>query len=180
MIQLLPLDPLPRDIHEDIRKYSKDIWPQVTPYSDTDFEDLYIKGTNFVKRVVERDYKNTALDEFLKTLFKSKFLAYSLILIKNTCTETSAIFPPHTDYKRTVGLNYIVQTGGPAVTTSTFHLPADYIIDKPTYWNKSSLDITHELTIDEGQWVTFNAQQPHSVENVKDFRIVLMVFLPGH
>jgi hypothetical protein len=175
MIKYLNLPPLPPDLVTEIDDYATEYWKTWQPYGNELFEERYPPGTNLIKRFVISPYDHKDVVKFFYKHLGCKYAGSGIILIENQET-TPAIFPPHTDYKRNLGLNYVIRAGGAAVETITYLPPAGAELKQLTYWNESELVVDQAEIVQEGQWYIFNAQKPHAVKNIETCRVILMVY----
>ena len=90
---------------------------------------------------------------------------------------------PHIDPYRNYGLLYVVDTGGPTVTTSWWQKkdsPIMYSLeDYPPllYHDYTDLDLLNSVSMKVGMWYVINVRVLHSVENLKSRRITIQCSL---
>lgn len=175
MIKYLNLPPLPKDLVDKINEYADICWESWEPYSNDVFEACYPENTNFVKRVVIAPFRLSGISAFFYKHLGYTSIGAGLILIENE-NDTPALFPPHTDFKRHLGLNCVIRDGGSNVETVTYFPPSGVELTPLMYWNESALEMDQCDVVEEGKWYIFDAQKPHAVRNVEGRRVILMIY----
>jgi len=96
---------------------------------------------------------------------------------KNFSSDTSST-PPHCDRRRSVAVNFLLQAGGTNVVTSFYQQRrSNNDLSKSENIAYHQVDVQSQTVIPEHVWHAFDAQQVHSVENIKSERYLLSIFL---
>jgi hypothetical protein len=114
--------------------------------------------------------------------FPGKKITPMIGLIRNTKTESTSSYGPHSDRVRTVGINFYIDLGGENVST-VFYDKFDPLDDLVGGHNATYNELTavEEVFFKNDIWYAFNTKQYHSVENIETTRIMLtlsMVNIP--
>lgn len=192
MISYLNLPEFDHSTKQKLLQSIDDIyWSNFNPLSTEKFQKCYpFTSENFVGRSItgSLDEKLTSyLNEYIKDnskleLIKKMRLGFGVILLKNLNDAEPAFFPPHTDYKRKLGINLILEKGGTDTCLEVYEPtnPPDFHdeIHGSSYWNHNNLTAIDKKNIKENVWHSFQASAPHSVTNILTRRTTLMMKLP--
>jgi hypothetical protein len=88
------------------------------------------------------------------------------------------IINPHCD-KRKWAINYIIETGGPAVTTTFYHQPNFSVLRDPATRVPvgTELKMIKQVIIEPNKWHILNTNVLHGVENVETQRQAITIGL---
>ena len=144
--------------------------------------DYYLCSPKYVDKSIPPELF-TVLNEIQK--FYSNYLPIdhvSAIRFMNVQRKGLSTRPPHVDVMRKLGINYYIELGGSNVVTNFYQDKRPYDSDLSLAKGKDLSDDRIELStvIPKDQWIAFNAQTYHSIENVENTRIIVAIILPGN
>lgn len=145
-----------------------DKWEVKRPYPFTDEE---ITSHNLVERLGSLIPDTTGLEEAFASLlpFSATFEFY---FMKNHNPDTLAAMAPFKDFKRSVAINYVLQTGGTAVETD-FYLNDATGNEKKIY--DLSLEKTSSYATQAGTWYAFDGTMVTSLAGIEDTCILINI-----
>jgi hypothetical protein len=177
MFQVVPLPTLSPELTDKLIKLAKDLfydeelqrqWITTRPYPfSTEILDHY----NIVERISFNIGDYIDLCE-LKAIMEPALpieATYQLFIMRNIRPNRKAIFPAHTDRKRGVALNYLLQSGGENVKLH-FHEPAASVAN--TFFNEINAPIRATFDTPLGAWGALDATDIHSVTGIEGDRII--------
>jgi hypothetical protein len=192
MLRYIDIPPLEQALYNQLFDEILNYWDTFTPLPIFMFETCYEqdKGvTHFVERqsidfISNRHSK--MLDEFIKdttSYFKDCPLTFGLVLMKNPGLTASVRFPPHSDFKRELGINILFENGGDNVVTETYTVdgsePSLHLRKYGvSYWNHNDLKIESSEVLSNNRWHLFNAGKAHGVSNIETKRSTLIINIP--
>jgi hypothetical protein len=175
MFAQVALPSLPTDLTNRLIQYAKDkfydveiqqLWQTQRAYP---FTSETLEQYNIVERISFNI--ETYLDE-VKAIIEPQLpieAHYQLFVMRNIRPSRMAIFPAHTDRKRGVALNYVLQPGGNSVKLH-FHEQAASIGN--TFFNEIEAPIIKTFDTENDAWGALNARAIHSVTDIEDDRIL--------
>jgi hypothetical protein len=103
-------------------------------------------------------------------------LVPALGAIHNVKQDNAACYPPHSDNsKRTVAINYYIETGGSNVETVVYNrLDQDECGGKIISYNDLPPVLTSSVAL-SGNWYVLSTKHFHSVENIETNRFMLTI-----
>ncbi len=102
------------------------------------------------------------------------------ILQNVSINEPLAFVPPHIDRGRTLGLMFIVETGGIDTTTTFYRTTHDeYTPQQTVMVDYNDLESVYSIKTLKDQWYLIDVQQFHSVENIETHRILYSINFYG-
>lgn len=110
--------------------------------------------------------------------FLSPFIPYNMdkttvLVFRNINDEEFCECPPHTDNDREFSVNYLLRAGGKNVVTKFYRQYKD--ISKTSFYLYDDVGDPETVPIKEKAWHVFNPFLPHSIHNIEDIRIVLII-----
>jgi hypothetical protein len=166
-------------------------WDNFIPLSNEVFFKCYQSSSeNFIERYIIGSLDKTIikyLTEYIKdnsdlSLIKHLPLNFGVSLLRNTNTSLPAIFPPHTDSKRDLGINLLLEKGGDNTCLELYETDnsPDYtdVINESSYWNPNNVKIYDKKSVNENVWHAFRASGIHGVSNILSRRTVLFMRFP--
>lgn len=174
----LNLPPVPLDIQTELVNFANEYIKTWKPESNDGYKAVYgDQPINYAERKVVVGFSNPRLTQFVESvcpLIKN----ISLFLMVNKGTGP-AVMPPHTDFDRELAINFVVQTGGDNVVTSFFKecnnpppvIKNGHILSR--FFHEDRLEKIGSIVFKQNNWVMFSSQNPHTVENIEGFRILI-------
>lgn len=102
------------------------------------------------------------------------------ILQNVSINDPVAFVPPHIDRGRTLGLMFIVETGGINTTTTFYKTPhTEYTPQQTVMVDYNDLESVYSIKTLKDQWYLIDVQQFHSVENIETHRILCSINFYG-
>jgi len=136
-----------------------------------------------INQVQYKNFDHTKTGQIVYHKLPTAFVAWinqHIVTTYNRATiavHHGEIAPPHTDYLRQYGINYIHQLGGNRVTTVWYQEIGKPIVREgrarqPDY---AKLTVLDQVVLPAGQWHILRTDVLHSVENLQSNRIRLSI-----
>lgn len=171
MLSLLNLPAVPKAVELDLIKWANDQIEEQGYWNKTEFEQSSFP--NVVDRRVLQIDRWKDLDDLMGPHIPWP-VSYGILIMENT-GQSGATFPPHSDLKRGVGFNYILETGGDHVETCFF----DKVEPRKMHWSDAELTQIASCNVAPHKWYLFDSSMIHCVRKVETKRIILMMFPYG-
>ena len=173
----LNLPDLPKTVDQKLYEICKSV------KTDNDRLNSFRNSFNFngdLTTIALQEYNTDQIKQIPKKILTELKDIYSPIFreevhvslgIARSIESTKSLTPPHCDRKRHVAINYILKSGGDNVVT-TFYKEKRKNSDLNTgeSLDYDQVSFSSCCVLPERKWHTFNAQQYHSVENIKTER----------
>lgn len=119
-------------------------------------------------------YSTPKLKNYVSQVYQKFFdeeIIPVIIYLVNTDPREPAFYMPHVDKKRLVSLNYCLDSGGSAVTTSFYKQCSDYSMtgSSCTY---NDVDLETQVQYNKPEWQLLDVNRYHSVENITGKRML--------
>lgn len=145
-------------------------------HSSTDINPAFHIFTEFAK-IFDSSLYQDELASIYNKFFNTEVVA-GLGVMRNSNSLTQACLPPHCDSRRYTAINYIIDTGGPNVTTCMYdynRYPAKVTESENIQYNDVTLISTYKF--EPNNWYALDPQQCHSVEHIDTTRIFMPLVL---
>jgi len=113
------------------------------------------------------------LKQFLQKFIPYNVDAITVLVFRNINDEEFCECPPHTDNDREFSVNYVLRSGGKNVVTRFWRQYKD--ISQTSFYLYDDVGEPEDVAIKEKAWHVFNPFLPHSIHDIEDIRIVLII-----
>ena len=128
----------------------------------------------FIYAVNDQEMHDIFMQQY-SDVFKGYSVKLFIATFNNISPENGlACFLPHTDTKRNIGLNFLIDAGGSNVLTN-FYSSSKPIEERGTLGLDSDLTLVRTVKFEQDTWVVMDTSIYHSVTNIEATRLVLSV-----
>lgn len=128
----------------------------------------------FVYAVFNQEIHDKFMEQY-KDIFNGYDVKLYLAVFKNINPENGlAFFQAHTDTKRDIVLNFVIDAGGSNVLTN-FYNSTKPIVERDLLGLDSDLVLEKTVKFNQDTWVVMDTSIFHSVDNIEGTRLVLSV-----
>ena len=158
--------------------------------SSTVYDEIFAKAQKVLTRPVnmvsgDQIWEDEKFNQIMKNHYQKFFtipiISAGIIYFVNQDT-VPACLPPHNHNVRTVALNFILEPGGPNVSTVMYdHLRNIPLSEFFEFYDYSDLTKKAEVNSNNAEWYLFQSNRIHSVENILSRRVLIyLMFEPHH
>lgn len=141
---------------------------ELTKISDNDSNDRNPAYHNFkYDKLIDKLIN----DEFFK-FFKPRKIIFHCVVIANMSNSNAACLYPHIDTSRSVVLNFVVDCGGPQVSTVFYDKSHEIDRGHGQFFSYDEI-LPVDTYILKNKWYALNTSRVHSVENIQSTRILI-------
>jgi len=167
-------------LHDNFRDkqiIDKDLWHEKQPvHNQTSAKyDWTLNDPNICKPG-SRKYE---LRQYIEDFFKGYDIEIDAIapviqVNMNTATEKYATTAAHCDLERGASINLLIRKGGDDIITKWWNVIHDKPVDYAhCYPAEELVGPVHEARIELNKWHYFNAELPHSIHQIENYRTML-------
>ena len=128
----------------------------------------------FIYAVYDQEMHDKFMQQY-SDIFKDYDVKLYIAVFKNISPENGlAFFQAHTDTKRDIGLNFIIDAGGSNVLTN-FYKSTQPIAERGMLGSESELILAKTVKFEQDTWVVMDTSIFHGVDNIEGTRLVLSV-----
>jgi hypothetical protein len=175
----------------EIQEYVRNKITEITNSDDTKFHNFrnQVRTLLYPERNIAFATETMDDDDFI-SMVSAQYQDYFGKLISATyCSftnlgETPACLGVHNHWRRTLALNFFLETGGSDVRTCFYDQKPDSEVELPRaefsgYFKYQDTTPKEYFVPEPNKWIAFDAKIPHSVENIETTRIYMtIVFAP--